>query len=135
MPKYVLDEKGILTITSEYDGGIFAFNDVLKKMTIILLVISIVSSIGLYGCFYNDAQTANVAIQYSIENVSSYDPSNQLTWIAGNNDWGYGFRKVYSRIERYPNYYQQSFEIMVARGQELISEIYYQIESFKHKWR
>lgn len=31
MPKYVLDEKGILTITSEHDGGIFTVNDVLKK--------------------------------------------------------------------------------------------------------
>lgn len=51
MPKYVLDEKEILTITSEHDGGIFTFNDILKKMTIVLLVVSIVSSIGLYGFF------------------------------------------------------------------------------------
>ena len=52
MPKYVLDEKGILTITSEHDGGIFTFNDILKKMTIVLLAVSIVSSIGLYGFFF-----------------------------------------------------------------------------------
>ena len=135
MPKYVLDEKGILTITSEHDGGIFTVNDVLKKLTIILLIISVVASIVLYGFFYNDAQTTNVATQYSIECVSDYNPSIQLTRIVNGNDWGYGFKKVYSRIEKYPIYYQQSFEIMVVRGQALISEIYYQIESFRHRCR
>lgn len=135
MPKYVLDEKGILTITSEHDGGIFTVNDVLKKMTIILLAISIVSSIGIYGFFYNDAQTTNVATQYSIENVSDYDLSNQLTRITNSNDWGDGLKQVYRRIGKYPMYYQHSFEIMVDRGQELMSEICSQIESFRHRWR
>lgn len=135
MPKYVLDEKGILTITSEHDGGIFTVNDVLKKMTIILLAISIVSSIGIYGFFYNDAQTTNVATQYSIENVYGYDLSNQLTRITNSNDWGDGLKQVYRRIEKYPMYYQHSFEIMVDRGQELMSEICSKIESFRHRWR
>lgn len=135
MPTYVLDEKGILTITSEHDGGIFTVNDVLKKMTILLLVISIVTSIGIYEFFYNDGQTTNVATQYSIENISRYDPSNQLTRITNSNDWGYGIKQVYSGFEKYPMYYRQSFEIMVVRGQELTSEIYSQIESFRHKWR
>ena len=135
MPKYVLDEKGILTITSEHDGGIFTVNDVLKRMTIILLAISIVFSIGIYGFFYNDAQTTNVATQYSIENVSGYDLSNQLTRITNSNDWGDGLKQVYRRIEKYPMYYQHSFEIMVDRGQELMSEICSKIESFRHRWR
>lgn len=135
MPKYVLDEKGTLTIISEHDGGIFTVNDVLKKMTVILLVISIVSSIGIYVFLYKDAQTTNVTTQYSIENVSRYAPSNQLTMIAKSNDWGYGIKQVCSGFEKYPVYYQQSFEIMVVRGQELISEIYSQNELFRHKWR
>lgn len=135
MPKYVLDEKGILTITSEHDGGIFTINDVLKKLTIILLIISIVSSIGLYGFFYYDAQTTNVASQYCMSNVSDYDQSYQLTRIAKNCDLGYGLKELYGRIEKYPMYYAQSFEVMVVRGQELISEIYYQIELFRYRWR
>lgn len=135
MPKYVLDEKGILTITSEHDGGIFTFNDVLKKLTIVLLITSIVSSIVLYGFFYYDAHTTNVAVLYCIANVSDYSPVPQLTRIAENSELGYGLKKVYSRIEEYPMYYRQLFEMMVVRGQELISEIYYQIESFRLRWR
>lgn len=135
MPKYVLDEKGILTITSEHDGGILTFNDVLKKITIILLIISIVSSIGLYAFFYHDVQTTNVATQYCISNVSDYDRSYQLANIAKNCDLEYGSKNVYSKIETYPKYYVQVFQRMAVRGQDLISEIYYQIESFRHRWR
>lgn len=135
MPKYVLDEKGILTITSEHDGGIFTFNDILKKMTIVLLVVSIVSSIGLYGFFYYDAHTTHVATQYCNTSISDYNPTYQFTRVAKHSDLGYGFEKLYNKVESYPMYYEQSFEIMVVRGRELISEIIYQIESFRHRWR
>lgn len=135
MPKYALDEKGILTIISEHDGGIFTFNDVLRKITIVLLIISIVSSIGLYGFFYYDVQATNIATNYCVSNVSDYDQSHQLEIIATNCNLGYGLKKVYSKVQTYPKYYGQAFKMMTARGQELISEICYQIEWFRHRWR
>ncbi len=135
MPKYVLDDKGILTITSEHDGGIFTVNDVLKKLTSFLLVVSIVFSIGIYIFFYHDAYTSNFAIRYSVASFSEFSPSYQLTRIAENSDLGYGFKQIYSKMKKYPAYYEQSFEMMVDRGQELISEINYQIDSFRHRWR
>lgn len=135
MPKYVLDDKGILTIISEHDGGIFTLNDVLKKITAIMFAISIVSSIGLYVFFYYDAQTTSIATQYCISNALDYSRLYQLERIAKNCDLGYGSKKVYSKVETYPKYYRQAFEIVTARGYALISEIFYQIEQFRHRWR
>ena len=135
MPKYVLDEKGILTITSEHDGGIFTFNDILKKLTIVLLIASIVFSVGLYSFFYYDAHTTHIATQYCNTSISDYNPAYQFTKVVNQSDLGYRLKKIYNKIENYPMYYEQSFEIMVVRGQELIEEIIYQIESFRHRWR
>jgi hypothetical protein len=124
MPKYVLDDKGILTITSEHDGGIFTFNDVLKKLTVILLVISIVASVGTYGFFYYDAPTTDTGTIYSLTNILDYKYELE-----------YRFEQVRDKIKDSQAYCSESLEQITNRKNDLMSEIYYQIEMFRYRWR
>lgn len=135
MPKYALDEKGILTITSEHDGGIFTIKDVLKIITMVLFVVSIVSSVGIYGFFYYDAPTTNTATDYCISRISDYDCFSLLATIPEKCELGFCFGKIFSRIYDYLMYYWESLVKMFIRGKDLVSYIYDRIELYRYKWR
>lgn len=135
MPKYVLDEKGILTITSEHDGGLFTINDILKKITIILLVVSVVVSVGVYVFFYHDVTATNVATDYCASSIVDYNCATPFSKIINECDLVDNANIIFNKIDDYPMYYLESFEQMLARGQELVSEICYRIEQFGYRWR
>jgi len=122
MPKYKLDDRGILTIVSEHDGGIFTLVDILKKITVILLMVSIVTSIGVYCFFYHDVPSTNAATDYCITSLTKFDIE-------------YAFEGIFSKFEGRLDYWEETSRYVFEKGYALVTTIMYKIEMFRQTWR
>lgn len=122
MPKYKLDDRGILTIVSEHDGGIFTLVDILKTITIILLVVSIVTSIVAYWFFYHDVPNTNAATDYCMTRLTKFD-------------FEYAFEGIFRKFEGHLDYWEETIRYVFGKGYSLAYSIMYQIEMFRQTWR
>lgn len=132
MPKYKLDEKGILTIVSETNGGISSAGKVFKVFSTILLIIAIFSSVAVYLFFYAEKPDSNYAVNYCAKNISEkvivIDDSGEINVNL------YCYKKLQSKVKKQTNDCKDRIGILIDNGESLLTETKNKIEAKKDKW-
>ena len=131
MAKYRLDDKGILTIVSTREGGIYAVNRLLKRLTVLLFVISILVSVGTYVVLYSDRHTTGTATGFLSSAFSGRDRSAQLSALAKRLDPFYGFEALRDKLADHLAYYSEVCKGFVERGRELVAELIDQLRQLR----
>lgn len=131
MPKYKLDEKGILTIVREHNGGIFSVSSTLKIVSRILIIISIIASVTIYLFFYIEKPSSNYATDFCLDNilkkiVVKVDDDININL--------YCYKKLKNKAEKQIDNYVNFFDKLQEHGDCLVDVLGDKIKDKKNKW-
>lgn len=124
MPKYLLDERGILTITNEADGGIFSIAMWFKRIVLILAVLSVIIVAILYFTKYAHFTDADYLKNFCEKRLSTIDISSNISMLTGKVDISYPFIAILKNAKGQPGFYGEVFKIVVNKAGELFNSVW-----------
>ena len=136
MPKYKLDERGILTIVNEHDSAIFTVSNAAKKITSAVIIMSIVCSILLYVVFYYNTEGSNTAFSFVQEQLFGIKAvSNLGAQYDDKVELSYGFGAVWRNFEEQSGFYADFFRQAIDKGRVLYFTIAEKVQDIIEKGR
>lgn len=80
MPRYVLDDRGILTVVSETDGGLSTLERIFRTVTAVLMAASVLVSCFLFGYYGAAAEAGGFrrSAEELSESVQKYSHGTQM---------------------------------------------------------
>ena len=124
MPKYSLDERGILTITNEADGGIYSVAMWFKRTTLILAIISLIIVIALYFAKYTHFTDVDYLKDIYEKKILSIDISSSVSMLSSKIDISYPFNTVVKNAKGQPNFYSEVLKIVAERVEGLFNMVW-----------
>lgn len=119
MPKYSLDEKGILTITSEQDEGIFFIALRLKRIVQITTTILVIIIVALYLARYASSLNVDYMIGILERQFSGLDISSNISEISIKFNISYPFVSFVENVKGQPGFYTWVFRTMARKAEYL----------------
>ena len=123
MPKYSLDERGILTITNEADGGIFSVAMWFKKIALILVIISVIIVTALYFTRFTHFTDIDYLKGIYEKKILSIDISSNISILQSKIDISYTFTTVVKNAKGQPGFYGEVLKIIAERAEELFNTV------------
>lgn len=123
MPKYSLDERGILTITNETDGGIFSVAVWFKKIALIIAIISMLGVSILYFTKYTSFTDANYLKGVFEKQFSGMNVSSSFSMMFSKIDVSYPFTMVAKSAKGQPSFYMEVFRIVSDKAGKLFNTV------------
>lgn len=129
MPKYSLDERGVLTITNDADGGIFSVAMWFKKIALILVIISVIIVTALY--FTKFARFTDIDYLKGIykTKILSIDISSDISMLQSKIDISYPVTTVVKNAKGQPGFYSEVLEIVSERAEKLFNTVRHSIHN------
>lgn len=123
MPKYSLDEKGILTITSDCDEGIFSIGEWLKRIVRITTTILVIIIVVLYLVRYASSLNTDYMINILERQFSGLDISSNFSKIYSKFNISYLFVSVVENAKGQSGFYTWLFRTIAHRAEQLVCVI------------
>lgn len=131
MSKYVLDEKGILTIIDEQDGGCCRFSSLLKIISQIIFVAVIVVNLLLFLGFYIDTPNNAVARNFVQNKIEIIEVKSKLDALFDNDQESfYGIKTIVVNLPDRLEEHAKSLEKMVDKSVTKIHNICEKVQDF-----
>ena len=128
MPKYSLNDRGILTITNETDGGIFSLAAWVKKAAMIIGVLGALSMAVLFFVKYVHYTDFPYSLSIIKNKVSSLSLSSNISLILSRINISYPFAAIIDNMKGQDGFYRNLINSFPAKA----SRLFYIIREFVH---